>query len=221
MVIVEPRKHPALSMVLQNFTQTLPDWKLHIFHGVLNEEFVISICADLKIEAVFHSLNSFNLRLYDYNCLLTDPTFYEQFLPHEYVLIFQTDTLLFPQSPFKIEEFLGYDYIGALWNWYLISDPKGVGRGGNGGLSLRKTSTMIRVLSQHRYDPKNDVPEDLFLSALDLHFPPQDLARRFSVESCFFPQPFGIHKPWNYLNVKEYLQLLRYAPEVKPLFDLQ
>jgi hypothetical protein len=37
----------------------------------------------------------------------------------EYVLIFQPDTVLCSQSPFKIVDFLIYQYIGAPWSHVL------------------------------------------------------------------------------------------------------
>ena len=78
-----------------------------------------------------------------YSKLLLTPEFYERFAEYEYMLIYQLDAFVFSD---RLESFcdMGYDYIGAplpYWSgWpyrmYLV---------GNGGLSLRKISSCIRV----------------------------------------------------------------------------
>jgi len=42
---------------------------------------------------------------------------------------------------------------------------------------------------------------------------------RFSVESVFYPTPFGVHKPWHHLDINEYVKLQEYAPILKQLID--
>ena len=46
-VIVEPRKHAALSFVLENFLKNLSnEWNIIIFHGNLNIDFVNNIISN-------------------------------------------------------------------------------------------------------------------------------------------------------------------------------
>jgi len=221
MAIVEPRKHLAFDFVVHNFHNRLLNWPIHVFHGSQNEEFVRDKCKDIT-QVIFHPLHKNNLSLRDYNRLLTSTDFYANFAESaEYVMIFQTDCLLFPHCPFDIEYFLGYDYIGALWSWYLTSDRNGKGRGGNGGLSLRKVQTMIDMTLAHQYPLEENVPEDLYFSNLPLNFAPEIISRRFSVESLYYPCPFGAHKPWHYMSALDYIKFQKYAPALKLLFDLQ
>ena len=49
-VIVEPREHPALELVLDNFIQNLSnDWNFIIFHGNNNLPFINNIISIYKI----------------------------------------------------------------------------------------------------------------------------------------------------------------------------
>lgn len=212
--IVEPRKHKALRFVLENVHQVLPDATIHLFHGTTNSLYAHRACQDFQNQVTFHNIDKRNLTLLEYNKLLTQPEFYETF-QSEYVLIFQTDSMLFPQSLFDISYFFGYDYVGAPWKWAHRKDG-----GGNGGLSLRKVQSFIDILGKHEYPMSVNVAEDLFFDSLPLKFAPFDVAQRFSVESVWYAAPFGCHKPWQYLNAEEYIQLQKYAPHIKSLFDL-
>lgn len=212
-VIVEPRKHPALALSLRFTRATIPDWPIVVFHGTENEEFAKEAAAGLS-DISFRPLDCKNLTIPKYNQLLTLPSFYEQFREVEFILIFQTDSLIFPYSAYSIEDFLDYDYFGAPWSHF----PDLLG--GNGGLSLRRISAMIAILKQHPYrkQTKPRPPEDLFISTLPgLHLPPRHIAERFSTESILHPCPFGVHKPWLTLSAADWEDLVRYAPVVREL----
>lgn len=81
----------------------------------------------------------------NYSELLLSQDFYLSFRNYDYLLIHQLDAFVFSD---KLEHFcsLGYDYIGApipmATAW-----PHEVKRVGNGGLSLRKVSGCLKVLS--------------------------------------------------------------------------
>lgn len=100
---------------------------------------------------------------------LTTLWLYEVVLqPAEHLLIFQTDSILCANSRQTLNDFLEYDWVGAPWN------PSGR-FGGNGGLSLRKVSTIIDVLrNQERKDGSE--PEDVWLTDRLGHRPGAKLA---------------------------------------------
>lgn len=87
-----------------------------------------------------------------YNRLLLSSAFYKIFDAYSFMLIYQTDALIFSKN---IEEWLdrNYSYVGAPWlnneeEQHKTSNLfKGVG---NGGFSLRKISHMIQILSSNR-----------------------------------------------------------------------
>jgi hypothetical protein len=82
--------------------------------------------------------------------LLLSPFFYRAFERYEYVLVYHLDSLVFAD---RLKDWCaaGYDYIGAPWlispDTPHITTPKV----GNGGFSLRRVSSFLRVLSSRRY----------------------------------------------------------------------
>ncbi|KAK5989942.1 hypothetical protein PT974_08205 [Cladobotryum mycophilum] len=95
---------------------------------------------------------------------LTTLWLYESVLqPAEWLLLFQTDSMLCANSRHNLDDFLEYDWVGAPWN------PSGRW-GGNGGLSLRRVSRIIDILrnQQRAHDSE---PEDVWLSERLAHHP--------------------------------------------------
>ena len=85
----------------------------------------------------------------NYSALMLNVDFYKRFRQYEYILVYQTDAFVFND---RLSEFcaMGYDYIGApvtranpLWNFIAA-------RVGNGGFSLRKVNSAIRMLEQYK-----------------------------------------------------------------------
>lgn len=158
----------------------------------------------------FHSVIS-------YSALLLDVDFYRRFQDYEYILIYHTDAFVFSD---RLQEFcnMGYDYIGApmervnpLWNF--------IGRRvGNGGLSLRKTETAIRILTKWKNklltSPLGSIFwqwEDVFWGycstrpEFEFKVPNCMLASKFSVQENIAHaykkiemgwRPFGCHSWW-------------------------
>lgn len=83
-----------------------------------------------------------------YNRLLKSSGFYSRFESYEYILIAQLDCLIFSSN---LNEWMnrGWDYLAAPWFKGFSKDyTSGLWRVGNGGLSLRKVASYLRVLSQ-------------------------------------------------------------------------
>lgn len=129
----------------------------------------------------------------DYSKLLMSRKFWEQF-ETEHILIFQHDSRLLRTG---IEEFLKYDYIGASWNF----EPYV----GNGGLSLRKKSAMLKVIDN--YDDHKFLPEDMYFGygclALGLNIAPVDIADKFSIETKFILGSMGYHQIETYFTPEQ------------------
>lgn len=86
---------------------------------------------------------SFFQSISGYNSLMMHPQFYKRFDHYEYMLLHQLDCYLFKDD---IVHWCGkgYDFIGAPW---MNKDESGYDLHGlNGGLSLRKISSHLRVL---------------------------------------------------------------------------
>ncbi len=89
-----------------------------------------------------------------YNNLLTSPDFYLRFVRYQYMLIAQTDTLVFSD---QLEQWCkkSYSYIGAPWLKGLTRpiQPLSLLAVGNGGFSLRNIHDFLAILSSPKYRP--------------------------------------------------------------------
>jgi hypothetical protein len=106
--------------------------------------------------------------IWGYNQLMLSPSFYERFSDTKYVLVYQLDAFVFKDElAFWCDK--NYDYIGAPW---IASNPRSWGvrienfwkkvrhkenprkeiffQVGNGGFSLRKISTFIRISKKYQ-----------------------------------------------------------------------
>jgi hypothetical protein len=87
-----------------------------------------------------------------YNRLLLTPTFYQAFSDYDYILIYQPDCLVF-STDLKYWCDTGYDYIGAPWfTGYADrhSPQSPLWAVGNGGFSLRKVSSFLKVFDSEK-----------------------------------------------------------------------
>ena len=245
-IIIEPRKHKALSLVLNNFIKNLDkNWTFYIYHGINNKKIIKNIIKkelnDYKNKITLINLNVDNLSFEDYNKILYDNSFYDK-INTEMFLIFQTDSLISKQYSKLIYNFIEYDYVGAPWKNGMV---------GNGGLSFRKTKKMKTILNNTSYYYIKDnveelMNEDIFFSNNEevffktdyikktnnnidknnfinnnIYKPSLEEAKFFSVESIYNQMSFGIHKPWLYLNNNELESIKKLFPELELLYDLQ
>jgi len=193
--IVEPRKQPYLEVVIKNMIYFLPGWSVYIFHSNENEEFVHNILKGHNLNNInLISISKGNITVEEYSQWLTNPKFYEM-IRANFVLIFQTDSFL---RRFGMEAYIkeNYDYIGAPWghiSW--------IHQVGNGGLSLRKVDTMIKLTSKYPWDGN---AEDIYFQHAfvkeGLRMPNKysPIMRSFSVENIMDPNPVGVHKYWTH-----------------------
>lgn len=75
------------------------------------------------------------------SAFLTKPWLWENLAPATYVLMFQSDSMLCANAARSVEDFFEYDFVGAPIAAHL-------GAGMNGGLSLRKRETFLRILDE-------------------------------------------------------------------------
>jgi hypothetical protein len=82
--------------------------------------------------------------------LLLSKRFYQSFLDYEFILIYHLDALVFGDELMEWCE-RGYDYIGA--PWLLSPDTPHITaqKVGNGGFSLRRVRSFLRVLESKAY----------------------------------------------------------------------
>jgi len=145
----------------------------------------------------------------------------------ERILHLQPDSAVCSNSPYKLENFTKYDYIGAPWpyNWliggesnYTIPIDSREFFGGNGGLSIRSRESMIQcslaaLNGSYPYD--YPVPEDIYFASCLKYYlkskalPGQFTSSKFAFESHLGDEhPWGCHKCWKHIsNVNDLLRI--------------
>lgn len=118
----------------------------------------------LKQYNINYNIKRFNrsnfVSVFSYSELLLGKEFYQHFSTYEFMLIYQLDAFVFnDELEYWCEQ--GFDYIGAPWfeNYDASNDnSKMLDVAGNGGFSLRKISSFIRILSADG-EPQNVIRE--------------------------------------------------------------
>lgn len=186
--------------------------------------FDYDICVDAYVERFddkfFESTES-------YSQLMMCTDFYKRFQSFKYILIYQLDAFVFSD---RLKEFcaMDFDYIGApapkiIWD-HLTRYV------GNGGLSLRKTKSMLRVLTNKNEILFNSKMEDILqcedkffaycssLPKLNFKTPTVEQAFSFSIEydvrHCYRnlvrkgKVPFGCHR-WYRDNFDDWWKIIK------------
>ncbi|KAJ9131654.1 hypothetical protein NKR23_g11637 [Pleurostoma richardsiae] len=175
-LLVENRAFPLLAPLMLHFMAVVPpDWRFRFMGSVdsvehLNKSVAIREQVNAgKLDLTYIPSNMSTGSQEEISRFLTNLWLYEVVLqPAEWLLIFQTDSILCANSPRNLNEFLDYDWVGAPWN------PEGR-FGGNGGLSLRRVSAIIDVLRHQERVPGSE-PEDVWLADRLGHRPGAKLA---------------------------------------------
>ncbi|TPX11178.1 uncharacterized protein E0L32_000996 [Thyridium curvatum] len=200
-LLIENRPNPILAPLMLHFMSVVPpDWRFQFMGSVESVEHInksVAIrehVAAGKLDLTYIPANMSTGSQEEISRFLTTLWLYEYVLqPAEWLLIFQTDSILCANSVHNLNDYLEYDWIGAPW------DPNGRW-GGNGGLSLRRVSAMIDIL---RYQDRKDgsEPEDVWLALRLAHHPGSKVANgtvslTFSGES-HSGQPVRLKDPGN------------------------
>ena len=209
-VIVETREHDALPFVLNNVMSILPeDYSLQIFHGTSNYEYVYDsvendmMLLDKEVEFTNLGIDSVTQEGSSLEIMLKED-FWNKVIG-ETVLYFECDSMLCPNSEYKVEDFEHFDYIGGYWGNELGMMNQKYNRVMNGGISIRKKSFMLDIIKnrlQPYLDNGGNPCEDYFVSEMVEDKPTYEEVLSFSIDCGYmYPindkAPFAIHKPWS------------------------
>jgi hypothetical protein len=135
----------------------------HLLHylGAYDKYFIVPQGSDFNYPAVknkYFSPKYFGSAQAHSKLLLSD-VFYKSFIEYEYILIYHLDALVFSD---QLVEWCqrGYDYIAPPWIKHekapYAGMPKFEGKVGNGGFSLRKVDSFLKVINSNKIyiDPK-------------------------------------------------------------------
>ncbi len=120
-ILVEPRKMDNIIILIDNFFQVLPGRHLFFFCGHSHFNYYKQLLSIYSNQITLIDLKVDNLTPYTHNDLWKSFDFWNHFNDYTHVLTIQTDGCLCPDSPYKIEDFFSYDYIGGYspykWWW--------------------------------------------------------------------------------------------------------
>jgi len=151
-IFIEPRKIMQVFYNISNFFTVLPNTKLYFFCGKDLKSYYDKIFV-LYDKLIIQELPTNNLSSVQYSDLMKSLSFWSQF-KETYCLTIQTDGCLSLNSPYNIEHFLKYDYIGGYSkkHWrskmgsmidYSLQNPCL-----NGGFSFRNITKCINVITK-------------------------------------------------------------------------
>jgi Protein of unknown function (DUF5672) len=184
LAIVETRPLPHLPHVIASAVDANPGWRLYVFAPPAVHDFL----APYVTGYARVTLDRDDMTTQDYSALLTTPDFWTVFR-EEHVLLFQADCVLVRAVPPRC---LDFAYIGALCGHLTPRDFVM-----NGGLSLRRTSAMLRAVGLMDEDLRRQ-PEDVaFCTVLRRHgfnLPSMRDCDDFAIESQGNPRTaVGMH----------------------------
>jgi hypothetical protein len=198
-VIVEPRQSTLLPLVIKNFMYLLQskNWGLIVFHGITNENYIKTALTGWN-NVVYINMNVSNLTIEQYNNLYCSELFWQKLKDAgcNKCLSFEIDTLLFNDN---VDDFIEFDYVGAPWciKWMGMLEI------GNSGLSMRNVDKMLEIVKhcpRHTIDNRymlinNDIYFSYWCIMKNVKIPSIEEARKFSVETIYYENPCGTHKP--------------------------
>lgn len=154
-----------------------------IFFGPLHFDYqpYLNFAKDNQVAAKpLKFVNEYFYSLAGYNKLLLSVRFYRAFKVFKYILIYQPDGWVFKD---ELEYWCdkSFDYIGAPWFEGFgkpVDNPKIIGVG-NGGLSLRKTDSYLKILTSFAYiSPPREIWKTVTRNS-PWHYIPVSLLRYF------------------------------------------
>jgi hypothetical protein len=162
-LLIENRVNPVLAPLMLHFMSVVPpDWRFHFIGSpesvayINGSRAIRDAVAIGKMDLSYIPANMSTSSQEEISRFLTTLWLYETLLyPAEWLLIFQTDSMLCANSRQSLDNWLEYDWVGAPWS-------PGSSFGGNGGLSLRRVSKIIDILKHQTRIPHTE-PEDVWL----------------------------------------------------------
>lgn len=211
-VLVEPAKSRATAFCLRNLAETLEtNWGILFYHAAGQEEWARAQIPPMVSQQVSLRPIPDNKPLHEF---LASSEFLEA-IPTEVFLLMRTDSMINPSMCSKLRNFIQYDYVGAPWPWEHLQV-------GNGHLSIRRKSAMLRILKV--LGPIETDYEDQYVShgckVIGANVPSKEVAREFCVSELFHSAPFGFHRPWDHLPTR-FEDLCLLCPGLRTLKMLQ
>ncbi|KAI1423786.1 hypothetical protein F5Y12DRAFT_506339 [Xylaria sp. FL1777] len=238
-VIVEDRPLGNLVPILLHFHSVLgPEWPIILYTSettastLLDSASLSRAVASSEIEIRRLPANTTFASHAAVSTFLTSRFLWADLAPYLKILLFQADSILCAASPRRVDEFVGFDLVGA------PIDAR-FGTGFNGGLSLRSRELVLAVLDRWDFAVDSAAAgapvewrfEDQWFYArmaqlgrdaevagelgLSVDLPDMDTASGFALETIWVDglRPLGYHQPQRWQG--EHMgAIMEYCPEV-------
>lgn len=137
--------------VVKHNIYCLSKWEIFFTVSRTNEDYAKKIASNFTNVQVVIFDNHFFESIHGYNNLLTSSIFYKKFEVFDFILICQTDAIVFSDT-LKFWCLKNYSYVGAPWfkGYENPSKPLKFYGVGNGGLSLRKTKDCLKIINEKK-----------------------------------------------------------------------
>jgi Protein of unknown function (DUF5672) len=204
-VLLETHPPTNLPPIALHFLSVLgPRWKIHIY--TLEHNWVIPVSVPFQ-----RALNLGHIKInylppdtdlsdgHKVSEFLTTPWLWEQLQHARHTLMFQLDSIICANSEQKVEDFLHFDFVGA-------PIRPGLGRGYNGGLSLRNPRLFLEIAREEVLDGNGNGWEDQWFYAMaerrldkGVRLATIEEAQRFASETMPSERPLGYHQVLRWL----------------------
>jgi hypothetical protein len=228
-IFIEPRKCTEIFYNINNFFTVLPNIKLYFFCGKNLKQYY-----DYKLafyeNLIIIELPVANLTSIEYSDLLKTHAFWAQF-DATHCLTIQTDGCLCVNSPYSIDYFLKYDFIGGYAKNQWANKMRSLIQYDtaypclNGGFSIRNISKCIEVIKTFPPCPtklrNNDTvevyPEDIYFAygmlTLGYNVGLDIKAVNFCTHTRHITPSFCVHNFKKYASPDQYANFLNYCPQ--------
>jgi hypothetical protein len=258
-IMIEARAFPHLVPQIHHMmTVVPPDWRF-LFIGSNNSVALVGKAVGTKYQQAAGKLDlmiapepwSIEDREQVWR-MLTDIRFYDELLPGvEWLLKFESDSILCSNSETSLNDWLDFDWAGSprLASLKILGLQHSMALdlvimtnlcrtpddwfAGNGGLSIRRISAIRRVLRIQERE-NNSMPEDEWfgkrvISVPGLKVATGEMEDHFSVEEIYHEKPMGYHlRSGNghlpggvWKNRDQRKAILKYCPEIAIILDMK
>ena len=204
-VIVDTASHTLAKFAIEQTLKTIDCKEVLVF----SDQEIIKGAKHIPIRL--------NINLHDYSEIMLNHLWLH--VETEHALVIQWDSMAVNQHMWT-DDFLKYDYIGAIWPW----PTQGIEMG-NGGFSLRSRKLLEALRDPKVYlGPVSGQNEDIaicvehrqLLIEKGIKYAPSNLARMFATENEWLGPAFGFHGIWNMPRFLPEADI-RYAIENMPI----
>ncbi len=218
----ESLKPVAIVVPFSNRKDLTPEEEIsfkHLVHFLGKYDKYLVLPESLQLDYPGFGIKRFNDRFFGslvaHRKLMLSPEFYKAFIEYKYILIYHLDCLVFSDQLMQWCE-TDLDYIGAPWLKCPDSPWVEVPRIGNGGFSLRKIESFLKVIYSRRYCVEPNKYWEDFCASKPKYIQYLNLPRKYLKRLRFFNNARWQMSRWHLSSNEEFFwcdEAIKYYPE--------